>query len=700
MVNTAGCYGFISLLVALSTSCLLVAGSEKLCDECGLSVQSKESGILLSKNYPETYPNNTCCEWKIQVPEGKNLILKFADLNIESDDCKFNYVKIFKGLDNFTSEQGIESFCGNLKPDTKEVILDTNQATIKFVSGHHISGRGFLLSYATTDHKDLLTCLDKASHFPDVPYSRKYCPSGCKDVIGDISGDAEEGYRHTSVLCKAAIHAGVILDELGGEISVVQLKGIGHYGGTRANGIQSKDGSLSDRRFIFSTNECNSALRLEKDAITATSSWQSTSENGQIMDWSADCARIDGHGIAWAADHNNMQQSLTVDLGGKKNITGIITTGSTLPDFNFYVKSYKIQYSNDGSVWKNYRNAFGIEDKVFEGNFDCKHQTRNNFLPSILARYIRIIPNTWNQRIALKVKVLGCEHLKKNRSVFQYLEPDNTTHTINDAKTEIVPSEDNLERLAKFVAPIVLSALFLLTAVCVYKTLQRKKMKDNAYGTTDIQKEGCWKQIKHPFARQQSTEFTIGYNAEKEILQTFDVVKSNMAEDYQQPLMLGTGTVTRKGSTFRPMDMDTKEELAHYDLETHYNSLKTANQYALPLTSQEPEYATPIIERHTFRKDTGYNVPKVSLTKKSSFNGNDCGSCSTSEMVTQAYQTPKLLSKNLQTEKTGYDTPNLNTIVISAVDGHDYQKPQVTTLVTEGYSAPRDCLKPTAFRVI
>ncbi|KAG2468616.1 DCBD1 protein, partial [Polypterus senegalus] len=164
-------------------------------DECGLSVQSKESGILLSKNYPETYPNNTCCEWKIQVPEGKNLILKFADLNIESDDCKFNYVKIFKGLDNFTSEQGIEPFCGNLKPDTKEVILDTSQATVKFVSGHHISGRGFLLSYATTDHKDLLTCLDKASHFPDVQY-RKYCPSGCKDVIGDISGDAEEGYRH------------------------------------------------------------------------------------------------------------------------------------------------------------------------------------------------------------------------------------------------------------------------------------------------------------------------------------------------------------------------------------------------------------------------------------------------------------------------------------------------------------------------
>lgn len=82
--------------------------------------------------------------------------------------------------------------------------------------------------------------------------------------------------------------------------------------------------------------------------------------------------------------------------------------------------------------------------------------------------------------------------------------------------------------------------------------------------------------------------------------------------------MIGTGTVTRKGSTFRPMDTETKEDPS--DPSTHYNYLHTANQYALPLTNQEPEYATPIIERHTFHKDgflpdpANYCVPGVVLS--------------------------------------------------------------------------------------
>lgn len=45
----------------------------------------------------------------------------------------------------------------------------------------------------------------------------------------------------TSVLCKAAVHAGVILDELGGWVSVETHKGLSHYHATRANGIQSKE---------------------------------------------------------------------------------------------------------------------------------------------------------------------------------------------------------------------------------------------------------------------------------------------------------------------------------------------------------------------------------------------------------------------------------------------------------------------------
>lgn len=45
----------------------------------------------------------------------------------------------------------------------------------------------------------------------------------------------------TSLLCKAAIHAGVIADELGGQIRVLQSKGISRYEGILANGVLSKE---------------------------------------------------------------------------------------------------------------------------------------------------------------------------------------------------------------------------------------------------------------------------------------------------------------------------------------------------------------------------------------------------------------------------------------------------------------------------
>lgn len=39
----------------------------------------------------------------------------------------------------------------------------------------------------------------------------------------------------------------------------------------------------------------------------------------------------------------------------------------------------------------------------------------------------------------------------------------------------------------------------------------------------------CWKQIKYPFARHQSAEFTISYDHEKEMTQKLDLITSDMA---------------------------------------------------------------------------------------------------------------------------------------------------------------------------
>ncbi|CAI9545855.1 unnamed protein product [Staurois parvus] len=405
-------------------------------------VINEESGTLTSKNYPGTYPNYTLCLIKIKVPAGKSLYLKLADLDIESQDCESAYLKIYKG----TSDEET-SYCGNQNNVGKDLYLDSNEAIIRFESRIHISGRGFLINFASSDHPDLITCLARSNHYIETEFSR-YCPAGCRDLAGDISGDIEEGYRDTSLLCKAAVHAGVIADELGGQIHVTHQKGASRYRGVLANGIFSKAGSLSDRRFVFNSLDCSTSLTAGngEEKFSATSSWEWRSENGETMVWSPGKAQPNTQGLSWASSHQSDREWLEIDLGDRRKITGIVTTGSTLPNFNFYVKSYIINFTRDGLKWRTYKGAMNNEEKVLEGNSDYQDQTRNNLIPPVVARALRIIPRTWNQRIAMKVELMGCALTQSMyKPMWKKANEKRAKTPVKEEEniTEPVPSEEN-----------------------------------------------------------------------------------------------------------------------------------------------------------------------------------------------------------------------------------------------------------------
>ncbi|XP_042713233.2 uncharacterized protein LOC101940879 isoform X6 [Chrysemys picta bellii] len=238
------------------------------------------------------------------------------------------------------------------------------------------------------------------------PAPSVFCPAGCKGVTGDIWGNAKQGYRDTSVLCKAAIHAGVILDELGGQLTLSRKKGITLYESAFANGLHSKRGSLSEKRLVFH-KACDHAL--EAAGFNASSSWHEVNAMGQYTSWAAEQAAFSAHGSSWAADPSSETEWLDIDLGGRKNITGIITKGSS-DKYNFYVKSYQVFSKKDEwKNWKPYRSSSGQEETVFEGNADSLQEVSNAFIPPIQARYLRIVPRSWNQRIALKVALQGCQ---------------------------------------------------------------------------------------------------------------------------------------------------------------------------------------------------------------------------------------------------------------------------------------------------
>uniref|UniRef100_A0A8C3PM37 Uncharacterized protein n=1 Tax=Calidris pygmaea TaxID=425635 RepID=A0A8C3PM37_9CHAR len=251
---------------------------------------------------------------------------------------------------------------------------------------------------------DLVSCLVRGTHYAQEHVS-VYCPAGCKDIDGDIWGNPSQGYRDTSVLCKAAVHAGVIADELGGQVTLSREKGITLYESAFANGLHSKRGSLSEKRLIFHKG-CGDVL--EVATFNASSWWHEVDALGQVRAWVAERAALGTAGHSWATQPGSEGAWLELDLGARRNVTGIITKGSS-EQYDYYVTSYRVSSSRDGKNWRPYRGTGGQEDKVFEGNTNSREEVSNAFIPPIVTRYVRVTPQSWHQRVALKVALVGCQ---------------------------------------------------------------------------------------------------------------------------------------------------------------------------------------------------------------------------------------------------------------------------------------------------
>jgi hypothetical protein len=66
------------------------------------------------------------------------------------------------------------------------------------------------------------------------------CPAKCYEAGGDVYGNQATGYRSNSLVCRAALHAGVISNN-GGVVIVRYVKGLSAY-----KGMQGRGGFKSD----------------------------------------------------------------------------------------------------------------------------------------------------------------------------------------------------------------------------------------------------------------------------------------------------------------------------------------------------------------------------------------------------------------------------------------------------------------------
>uniref|UniRef100_A0A3B3QBF1 F5/8 type C domain-containing protein n=1 Tax=Paramormyrops kingsleyae TaxID=1676925 RepID=A0A3B3QBF1_9TELE len=139
---------------------------------------------------------------------------------------------------------------------------------------------------------------------------------------------------------------------------------------------------------------CYGTLGLESGVvrssqITGSSVWEWSDENGQPSVWQPSGARLKRPGLPWAAAHSDQHQWLQVDLKKRKRITG---------------EKKEEQCSGVGA--EEARNDVTPELTIFQGNINYLHEVRNNFIPPVEARYVRVSPTQWHQRIALKMELL------------------------------------------------------------------------------------------------------------------------------------------------------------------------------------------------------------------------------------------------------------------------------------------------------
>ncbi|KAF4025989.1 hypothetical protein G4228_018112 [Cervus hanglu yarkandensis] len=625
------------LLLVLILLLLLEDAGAQQGDGCGHTVLGPESGTLTSINYPHTYPNSTVCEWEIRVKTGERVRIKFGDFDIEdSDSCHFNYLRIYNGIGVSRTEIG--KYCGLGLQMNHSIESKSNEITVLFMSGIHVSGRGFLASYSIIEKQ------------------------GCYGTLG--------------------MESGVIADA----------------------------------------------------QITASSVLEWTDHTGQENSWKPEKARLKKPGPPWAAFATDEYQWLQVDLNKEKKITGIVTTGSTMVEHNYYVSAYKILYSADGQRWTVYREPGVDQDKIFQGNKDYHQDVRNNFLPPIIARFIRVNPTQWQQKIAMKMELLGCQFIPKGRppkltqpppprssndlrntttppkiakgrapKFTQPLQPrssndfptqtEQTTATPEIKNTTVTPNVTKDVALAAVLVPVLVMLLttLILILVCAWHWRNRKK---KTKGTYDLpywdraafslmvslaydHNEGWWKGMKQflPAKSVEHEETPVRYSSSEvnhlSPREVTAVLQTDSAE-YAQPLVGGIVGPLHQRSTFKPEE---GKEAGYADLDPYSSPVQEVyHAYAEPLPVTGPEYATPIVMDMSGHPSAAAGLPSTSTFKVA---GNQ------PPPSVGTYNTLLSRTDSCPSAQAQYDTPKGGKPGPSAPDELVYQVPQSSQEVSE-----------------
>ncbi|XP_078477781.1 LOW QUALITY PROTEIN: inactive carboxypeptidase-like protein X2 [Lampetra planeri] len=115
----------------------------------------------------------------------------------------------------------------------------------------------------------------------------------------------------------------------------------------------------------------------------------------------------DLYGGAWCAEPEEKTHWFEVDARREVEFTGVITQGRHAEQLEDFVSSYFVAFSNDSRDWTVLHD--GYAEWLFYGNVDRDTPVMNQFVTPVVARYIRILPQSWNGSLCLRAEILACQ---------------------------------------------------------------------------------------------------------------------------------------------------------------------------------------------------------------------------------------------------------------------------------------------------
>ncbi|KAF3857212.1 hypothetical protein F7725_009071 [Dissostichus mawsoni] len=176
---------------------------------------------------------------------------------------------------------------------------------------------------------------------------------------------------------------------------------------------------------VSNSFHCSMALGMESGKISDDQISASTSFYDSR--WLPRQARLNNGDNAWTPSEDSNKEYIQVDLHFLKVLTGIVMQGAVSKETqkSYYVTTFKMEVSTNGEDWmvyrhgKNHKVGFHIYvhsaaceilyETIFHGNTDPTEVVLNRVPQPVLARFVRIRPQTWKNGIALRFELYGCQ---------------------------------------------------------------------------------------------------------------------------------------------------------------------------------------------------------------------------------------------------------------------------------------------------